>query len=146
MSGEKIRTTLGKNIKLLRNRRSWSQSDLAESAGISINYLGEIERGRKWPHPETLSNLIKALDIKAFELFHEEGMEIPLDAEVIMNRFLKDISSTINKSIQLTLGQSIDNFKKLYNMENPTGTYEVPPKDQLHEYAAEETANSRRKK
>ena len=144
MSGEKIRTTLGNNIKLFRNRRNWSQSDLAESAGISINYLGEIERGRKWPHPETLWSLTEALNVEVFELFHEESMQLPLDTQVILNRFLNDVFSTIKKSVHLSVGQSIDDFQKLYNIEKTTNIYYVSPKDQLHGYAAEEATKSKK--
>jgi transcriptional regulator with XRE-family HTH domain len=37
---------------------------LAEKADISIPFLSEIERGNKWPYPDTLSKLAKALKIE----------------------------------------------------------------------------------
>ena len=33
--------------------------------------FGDIEREKKWPHPETLTKLADALEIRVFELFIE---------------------------------------------------------------------------
>ena len=92
MSGREIRAIFGKNIKAIRSRRNWSQADLAEYADISINYLGDIERGKKWPHPDTLSKLADALGIKIFELFLEEDADVGHNTKALMSRFVKDVS------------------------------------------------------
>ena len=47
MAGEELRMVLGANIRKLRNRRNWSQMELAEKSGISMNFLSEIERGNE---------------------------------------------------------------------------------------------------
>ena len=47
MGGKELREIFGKNVKLYRSRRNWSQADLAEYANISINFLGDIERGKR---------------------------------------------------------------------------------------------------
>jgi transcriptional regulator with XRE-family HTH domain len=117
MNGKHIRAVFGQNIKIFRNRRNWSQSDLAEFANISINYLGDIERGKKWPHPDTLSKLAATLGIKVFELFLEENTNIALSTQIIMNRFLKDVSLSINKSLSLSVNQSIEYIQKQYNLD-----------------------------
>ena len=44
MDGQEIKTALGKNIKLIRNQRQYSQELLAEKADISITFLSNIER------------------------------------------------------------------------------------------------------
>jgi len=117
MKGREIRDIFRKNIKLFRNRRNWSQSDLAEFAEISINYVGDIERGKKWPHPDTLSRLADALGIRVFELFiEEENMDISLETQTLMKRFVKDVSLSINKSLSLSVNQSIDYIQKQYNL------------------------------
>jgi transcriptional regulator with XRE-family HTH domain len=72
MNGPEIRAVLAQNIKSFRIHRDWSQADLAEKAGISIPFLSDIERGNKWPHPDTLSRLAKALKVDVYELFREE--------------------------------------------------------------------------
>jgi transcriptional regulator with XRE-family HTH domain len=73
MNGPEIRAVLAQNIKSLRSCRDWSQADLAEKADISIPFLSDIERGNKWPFPDTLSRLAKALKVDVYELFCQEN-------------------------------------------------------------------------
>jgi transcriptional regulator with XRE-family HTH domain len=116
MGGKELRAIFGKNVRLYRNRRNWSQADLAEYANISINFLGDIERGKKWPHPDTLTKMADALEIKVFELFLEEDMAVNPKTKTLMKRFVKDISLTINKSLSLSVNQSIEHIRKQYNL------------------------------
>jgi len=74
MNGPEIRAVLAKNIKSFRIHRNWSQADLAEKADISIPFLSDIERGNKWPYPDTLSKLAMALNVDVYELFREENL------------------------------------------------------------------------
>jgi transcriptional regulator with XRE-family HTH domain len=112
MGGKELRAIFGKNVKLYRNRRNWSQADLAEYADISINFLGDIERGKKWPHPDTLSKMADALEIKVYELFVEEDPLVNPETHILMNRFVKDVSLTINKSLSLSINQFIEHIRK----------------------------------
>jgi transcriptional regulator with XRE-family HTH domain len=70
--GIEIRRILAQNIKSFREHRFWSQADLAASSGISIPFLSEIERGNKWPFPDTLGKIAKALNVQIYELFRKE--------------------------------------------------------------------------
>jgi len=72
VNGAKIRGILARNIRSFREHRNWSQADLAEHSDISIPFLSEIERGNKWPYPDTLAKIAKALHIPVHELFREE--------------------------------------------------------------------------
>jgi len=116
MGGKELRAVFGKNVRLYRNRRNWSQADLAEYANISINFLGDIERGKKWPHPDTLSKMADALEVKAFELFLEEDTAVNRKTQILMNRFIKDVSLTIQKSLSLSINHSIDHIRKQYHL------------------------------
>ena len=116
MGGKELRAIFGKNVKLYRNRRNWSQADLAEYASISINFLGDIERGKKWPHPDTLTKMADALEIKVYELFLEEDTAVNPETQTMMSRFVKDVSLTISKSLSLSVNQSIEHISKQYNL------------------------------
>ena len=72
MDGEKIRKILARNIKSFREHRLWSQAELAEKSDISVPFLSEIERGNKWPFPDTLGKIVKALNIQVYELFRDD--------------------------------------------------------------------------
>jgi len=116
MGGKELRSLFGQNVRVYRNRRNWSQADLAEYANISINFIGDIERGRKWPHPETLTKLADALEVKVFELFCEEDNEGNPKEKKLMNRFIKDVSLTINKALSLSVNQSVEYVRKQYKL------------------------------
>jgi len=104
MNGKDLRAILSQNIKLYRNNHGWSQADLAEKSNISINFLSHIERGLKWPYPDTLVKLAKALEIEEYELFQREKSTID-DTAVLMDRFVKEISISVNESIEKTYRQ-----------------------------------------
>jgi transcriptional regulator with XRE-family HTH domain len=116
MEGKELRAIFGKNVRVYRNRRNWSQANLAEHADISVNFIGDIERGNKWPHPETLTKLADALEVMVFELFLEEDNEINTKTKKMMNRFIKDVYLTINKSMSLSVNQSIEHIRKQYRL------------------------------
>jgi len=137
MNGKEIRAIFGENIRMFRNRRNWSQADLAEFANISINYLGDIERGKKWPHPETLSRLAEALDINVHELFMTEKMDLTIGSKLLMKRFLKDVSLTVNKSLFMSINQSIESVQKQYKLDKKSKIYENITRKELDQFAAE---------
>ena len=45
-----------------------TQSEVAEKAGIDVNYYAQIERGEKSPSLETLKDLMKILKIKYLKI------------------------------------------------------------------------------
>ncbi len=57
------RLILGLKLRDLRQGRRLTLADLAERAALSISYLSEVERGRKYPKPEILQRLGRALEV-----------------------------------------------------------------------------------
>lgn len=53
------------NIRECRKQKNMSQEELAERAGLSKNYISELERYEKSPSLETFIKLINALEISA---------------------------------------------------------------------------------
>jgi transcriptional regulator with XRE-family HTH domain len=94
MDGQAIKDTLGKNIKLLRARRGFSQADLAEEADISINFLSNIERGIKFPQPNMLSKIADALNVEVNELFLENVNDDK--CKKLLNTMSEDLAKNIN--------------------------------------------------
>jgi transcriptional regulator with XRE-family HTH domain len=45
-----------------------SQAELAERAGISVGYVGEVEMGRKFPSPEKFEAIARVLGLRPFRL------------------------------------------------------------------------------
>lgn len=59
------KATLGHRIREARLKKGYTQHILAQTAGIGIMYLGEIERGIKMPSMKIFIRLIEALNISA---------------------------------------------------------------------------------
>ena len=84
--------------------------ELAEKADISMNFLSEIERGNKWPYPDTLQNLAAALNVEVFELFKKEA-DTGNNNEKYMNRFSNDMAIAVERAVK----KAVNSVKKQYN-------------------------------
>jgi transcriptional regulator with XRE-family HTH domain len=104
MKKDEVRATLSKNIKLLRNRRGWTQADLAEKAGISVIFLSDIERNNKWPYLDTLVCLAQALEIEVYELLKPDAL--PPDTFIIINKYAEEATQLLSQSIEKVVAQS----------------------------------------
>jgi transcriptional regulator with XRE-family HTH domain len=60
--------SLGKVIRALRDRKAWTQSELAECAGVSLRQIQRIENGEVHPRQEMLKSLADAFDLDVEEL------------------------------------------------------------------------------
>lgn len=68
-----IEKQLGMRIRYLRNKKHWSQEDLALEAEVNKNYLSDLERGMRNPTIRILEKIATALEISLEELF--KGIE-----------------------------------------------------------------------
>ena len=59
---------LARNMKRYRIHFGISQAELAERAGLSVGYVGEVEMARKFPSPEKLEAIAKVFEVRAFRL------------------------------------------------------------------------------
>ena len=62
---------LGQAIKALRKERGLTLAQLGAAAGISPQYLSELERDRKNPPMSTLGCIAQGLGISLVELFRK---------------------------------------------------------------------------
>jgi transcriptional regulator with XRE-family HTH domain len=58
-----LRPAFGRRIRTLRQKRGFSQEELAERAQLHWTYVSEIERGRRNPSLNILGRLARALDV-----------------------------------------------------------------------------------
>jgi len=61
---EKLKKLLGLRIVELRQKRGWSQSDLARASGKDRQAIEKLENGKVNPTLYSLSEIAKALEIK----------------------------------------------------------------------------------
>lgn len=59
---------IGRAVRLLRGHKGWTQTMLADHAGLSREHLSELENGHKEMGVRTLAQLALALDTKMSDL------------------------------------------------------------------------------
>ncbi|MEJ3405492.1 helix-turn-helix transcriptional regulator [Rathayibacter sp. YIM 133350] len=70
------RELLGDRLRRLRAERRGTLTETAERAGISPQYLSEIERGRKEPSSEMIAAVAGALDSSLVDLTQQVADEL----------------------------------------------------------------------
>lgn len=63
---------MGMRIRQIRKAKGWSQDELAKKCGISMSFLGHIERGTRIMSLETFVSICGALEVDADELLWGE--------------------------------------------------------------------------
>ncbi len=59
---ENIRIIFGLKLKKLRSDKKLSLQQLSDMSGVSVSYMNEIENGKKYPKPDKINELAKALE------------------------------------------------------------------------------------
>jgi len=70
MEPDEIKKTFGARVRSLRQRRGWSQEELAEAADLDRTHVGKIERGQRDPGLVVVVRLADALSVSPGELIH----------------------------------------------------------------------------
>jgi transcriptional regulator with XRE-family HTH domain len=91
--GQDVRTLLGRRVQFYRKQRQFSQAVLAEKADISITFLSKIERGIRYPTPETLSGIANGLEVELCDLFRQD--DTPADYQNMLDRLQNDVLKTV---------------------------------------------------
>lgn len=71
-----LQEIVGKVIRRERQYRQLTIKELGEKAGLSEIYVGEIERGQKYPSAKVLESLASALDLDLAEFLELMAEEI----------------------------------------------------------------------
>ena len=74
MSVTRSNQLLARNLKLLREKRGWSQEICAERCGLHRTYIGAVERGERNVTLGTLDKLAAPFGLNGLELLQwKEG-------------------------------------------------------------------------
>ena len=98
--GEVLRSLVSLNIKRFRLNAGLSQEELAERAGISVPYMGALERGEKWPSPETFTGLAQGLGVEPHDLMRPEDAS-SREVGQIIGKLITDINALVNDSLNM---------------------------------------------
>lgn len=88
-----VSSVIGKKIKELRKCKRFTQSELAWKIGLSPNYIGLIERGKKKPSLDTLLKIAEVFEVSPSVFFEDFKYQLPEEDVLI-----KKISSILKES------------------------------------------------
>ncbi|WP_080873467.1 helix-turn-helix domain-containing protein [Oceanobacillus timonensis] len=64
--------SIGNNIRIIRKLKGFTQQELGDKVGITLQSLSKIERGINYPTFQNLEKIIQILDVTPNELFAKE--------------------------------------------------------------------------
>jgi transcriptional regulator with XRE-family HTH domain len=107
-----LQEIIGRVIRSERQDRQLTIKELGDKAGLSEIYVGEIERGQKYPSSKVLENLAQALDLDIADLLELMAEEIRFERQPeTVNAIGFTIPSTPGQPRRLVV-------KKIVNMLN----------------------------
>jgi len=97
------RQLLARNMKKYRKILGISQMALAEAIGCSTTLIGNIEINRRFPSPNNINRIAKALNVKVSDLFAEQEPES-------MNKMAS--KKEMKMKLERLMGKAIDEIFK----------------------------------
>jgi transcriptional regulator with XRE-family HTH domain len=98
-----VKEILAQNLKENRRRLGITQTELAERAGMSTQYLAMIEIARKFPTADMLERLAAALGVNPHELFSVE-----VSPERAMEKLQQAILDNMDRAMEHALDKAIE--------------------------------------
>jgi len=102
-----IREILAANVKGNRRKLGLTQEELAEKANVSTHYIAMIETRKKYPKPDMLERIAKALGIEPYELFNvESDPNEPL--ERLHQKIITDMKQIVNEALEKVINNKCE--------------------------------------
>jgi len=92
---QELKKLLGKNIRIRREDRKWSQETLGEKVGVSRNTICDIEAGNDFVGAKTLINLAIAFETEVYELFKPDNVQ-PDNAYEIIAKYSSEVKEAVD--------------------------------------------------
>ncbi len=93
LTAKHILELLAKNIRAARERLGISQMKLAEKVDLSVGYMNDVERARRWIGAENLARLANVLHLEPYQFFLEGG-----DSATDLHKMLAEIVLELRQS------------------------------------------------
>ncbi|MFI7376016.1 helix-turn-helix domain-containing protein [Actinoplanes sp. NPDC049668] len=81
-----LRTYVGEVLRRHRREQGRTLAEVAREACVSVQYLSEVERGRKEPSSEILAAVCDSLRIELADLLAEVGRDLTVDRAPVFLR------------------------------------------------------------
>jgi len=91
----------GRKVRAVREAVHMSRELAAEKSGITVNYLGEVERGEKWPSLEIICAIAVSLGVPPATFFEFEAQET--DPDTLIQKLHRIIENRTTEQQQQAL-------------------------------------------
>ena len=103
--------TIGDRIKEARKNQGFTQEKLAEILGVSVEFVGQIERGQKLPGMQVFIKLIEVLNVSADYLLRDSISTGQLFGDNALGSKIKKLSC----KERIALEALIDTYLEYHN-------------------------------
>ena len=94
-----IQELLAKNLRDARKRLGISQMKLAEKADLSVGYMNDVERARRWIGATTLARLAGALHMRPYQFFLENG-DSTTNTHAMLSEIVSELRISVDSDIE----------------------------------------------
>ena len=99
MTEKDLHTVFSANIKKYRSALRWSQVRLAKETKVSVNFINDLESGKKWASLATMVKLANVFKIDPYELLKPQG-SFPESLGSIIKKYTDDIHAALEQARQ----------------------------------------------
>jgi len=99
MTEKQLRDIVRTNIRRFRNSRKWTQAEFAERLDISINFLSDIENGKRWISPASMVKFASILKIEPYELFKPVDAPLP-SVSALLSKYNDEVVQAVSESVK----------------------------------------------
>lgn len=92
-----------RNLKFYRKQKGLTQNDLTLAINKSYNYINGVEQKKCFPPPEIIERIADVLDVKAHQLFMEDGCPetaMQFNADKYIERITVDLHRRLKEDIR----------------------------------------------
>jgi transcriptional regulator with XRE-family HTH domain len=97
MTEKDLHKIFSTNIRKNRKTLGLSQVQLANKTGVSVNFINDLESGKKWASPATMLKLAGVFKVEAYELLKPPGL-MPDNVGSILKKYADDIHAAVDEA------------------------------------------------
>lgn len=112
-----MENNVGRRIYEIRNRRNYTQEQLAEKVGSVPSYISNIERKNKCPSLTLLRKIVKELDT-SYDYLLMDDFEMDKRLEIKYKDMFREIKKLDEKTQEEFFGVAEKILKSFKNIEN----------------------------
>jgi transcriptional regulator with XRE-family HTH domain len=122
LNAKYIQELLAKNVRAARKRLGISQMKLAEKADLSVGYMNDVERARRWLGASTLARLAGVLHLRPYQFFLENG-DSTTDIHAMLAEIVSELRSSVDSDIESIVMQHAGQRRpRRGNLKKKSGT------------------------